>query len=233
MGALAVSFCKRVFSSLKRSLFFSQLLYPLPTYIEMADLSRSVPSKGGSLSPHTQSQREVKLQNWCPVLGENKLILSGTLQGYDKEWGTSRVLSRKSEREIVTKSKIYILDGPMKLPEDKELRSKIPLFIQHKFHDGFPENWELLVQHWRRFIRTQLAIKETWKTFESNLENCNTTNDNSLSPVSQYVRSVPPTMPLQPNKGMSLCNQSQDVSCFFVGKHPRSPKILISVVASV
>ncbi|XP_023347385.1 uncharacterized protein LOC111716184 isoform X2 [Eurytemora carolleeae] len=215
MGALAVSFCKRVFSSLKRSLFFSQLLYPLPTYIEMADLSRSVPSKGGSLSPHTQSQREVKLQNWCPVLGENKLILSGTLQGYDKEWGTSRVLSRKSEREIVTKSKIYILDGPMKLPEDKELRSKIPLFIQHKF------------------IRTQLAIKETWKTFESNLENCNTTNDNSLSPVSQYVRSVPPTMPLQPNKGMSLCNQSQDVSCFFVGKHPRSPKILISVVASV
>jgi len=104
-------------------------------------------------------------QSWIPRLRNKRLYVEGDLidldksslgVGQDQRWVTSKIVTRVSRERVATKGgTIYVLEGPLvvrnvesgKMVED----GPTPNFVIDKFREGFPENWERIVNHWIKF----------------------------------------------------------------------------------
>ena len=123
----------------------------------------------------SQMQGECRyLQSWIPRLRNKRLYVEGDIidldssnlgVGQDQRWVTSRIVKRVCKDRVATKGgTTYVLEGPLvirpeeggKMVED----GPTPNFVLDKFKDGFPANWERIVNHWIKF-NEQNAINTT------------------------------------------------------------------------
>ena len=74
-----------------------------------------------------------------------------------KGFFTSRVISRIKSNLVQTKSGPYCLDGKMNF--ELALSYGAPQFILSAFKIGFPENWEMYREQWRKFTKQQRGKK--------------------------------------------------------------------------
>jgi len=125
------------------------------------------------------STKKKYLQGWRPLLKKEKLYVEGHLLDLDSTdlglsdqiWLTSKITTRITSRQVATKGGTnYVLEGPLVPKTNPELsvRGKndvkedypMPLFIQDRFSQGFPENWERLVSQWVRFAERSLEASK-------------------------------------------------------------------------
>jgi len=120
--------------------------------------------KRNKMRSKNEEKEALTLSNWTVNLDltGSKLYLCGDIKIEEDihPWKSGKILSRIDSNTLVTRSRNYILHGKMKV--DSELMGTPPLFIKHKFVDGFPQNWDYLLEHWIKFEVTQKEIKEKW-----------------------------------------------------------------------
>jgi len=100
------------------------------------------------------------LVNWLPRLKGSKLVVIGDMLDFNTPvpeanghpWITSKIVARVSAKVVSTKSSDYVLEGMLNpcLRIGEQPDSMPPLFIMHKFKHGFPEDWKVLLDHWRK-----------------------------------------------------------------------------------
>lgn len=100
------------------------------------------------------------LVNWLPRLKGSKLVVIGDMLDFNTPvpdangypWITSKIVDRVSAKVVSTKSSDYVLEGMLNpcLRIGEQPDSMPPLFIMHKFKHGFPQDWRVLLDHWRK-----------------------------------------------------------------------------------
>eukprot|EP00090_Calanus_glacialis_P046750 TRINITY_DN9329_c0_g1_i1.p1 TRINITY_DN9329_c0_g1~~TRINITY_DN9329_c0_g1_i1.p1 ORF type:complete len:646 (-),score=260.72 TRINITY_DN9329_c0_g1_i1:23-1876(-) len=139
------------------------------------------------------------LQSWIPRLRNKRLYVEGDLLdldksdmglGNDQRWVTSKIVKRVSSNRVATKKgTVYVLEGQLvvrnvegdKLVED----GPTPHFIIDKFKEGFPENWERLVNHWIKFNDQNSINSVNMSVFNStSMTNMSISNLTALSNIS-------------------------------------------------
>jgi hypothetical protein len=74
----------------------------------------------------------------------------------DGRWFTSRVISRIKSNLVQTKGGPYCLEGKMNF--QLAFSYGTPQFILSAFKSGFPENWEMYREQWRKFTKQQRGM---------------------------------------------------------------------------
>jgi len=110
-----------------------------------------------TLAQDDTNKKRRYITNWMPFLKRKKLYIEGDLLNVgdtptappdsSSRYFTSRIVSRISEREVASKKTVYVLEGPLTIPEqDARL---MPRFMIDKFNHGFPEDWKMAVDNWK------------------------------------------------------------------------------------
>ena len=74
----------------------------------------------------------------------------------DGRWFTSRVISRIKSNLVQTKGGPYCLEGKMNF--QLAFSYGTPQFILSAFKSGFPENWDMYREQWRKFTKQQRGM---------------------------------------------------------------------------
>ena len=74
----------------------------------------------------------------------------------DGRWFTSRVISRIKSNLVQTKGGPYCLEGKMNF--QLAFSYGTPQFILSAFKSGFPENWDMYREQWRKFTKHQRGM---------------------------------------------------------------------------
>ena len=115
--------------------------------------------------PQSSEQLESEsryLHSWIPRMKNTKLYIEGEYIDFDtsgdssteegRRYVTSRIISRISANRVTTKKRVYVLEGPLVVKDfEREKKNPTPLFILDKFSNGFPENWQKILNHWAKF----------------------------------------------------------------------------------
>ncbi|XP_035723954.1 uncharacterized protein LOC118442449 isoform X2 [Vespa mandarinia] len=104
------------------------------------------PEVGIIRSPEERSNRT--FFNWRVILNENgHLLIKGTLES-GKIARTKPILNRLTARSLESIFKqIYHLKGNI-----VDNRNELPEYVREKFFNGFPDDWENVLQVWKLFI---------------------------------------------------------------------------------
>jgi len=132
-------------------------------------------------------ENALHLSNWVPNMKGKKMIVEGDLLDLKEvnpngdggnRWFTARVIDRIKPNLVITKGGPYCLEGEMNF--QTALRYNTPQFVMQNFKTGFPENWEMFRDQWRKLIKQQRAVsdlsenlddkKSTERTKKLNLE---------------------------------------------------------------
>ncbi|XP_047369270.1 uncharacterized protein LOC124956908 isoform X2 [Vespa velutina] len=104
------------------------------------------PEIGIIRSPEEKSNRT--FFNWRVILNENgHLVIKGTLES-GKIARTKPILNRLTARSLESIFKqIYHLKGNI-----VDNRNELPEYVREKFYNGFPDDWEDVLEVWKLFI---------------------------------------------------------------------------------
>ena len=136
----------------------SEVTFKLPVVPMSKQTKRKEP-------PQSSEQLESEsryLHSWIPRMKNTKLYIEGEYIDFDtsgdssteegRRYVTSRIISRISANRVTTKKRVYVLEGPLVVKDfEGEKKNPTPLFILDKFSNGFPENWQNILNHWAKF----------------------------------------------------------------------------------
>ena len=71
-------------------------------------------------------------------------------------WFTSRVIDRVKPNLVETKGGPYCLEGKMNF--QIAVKYNTPQFVMQNFKAGFPENWDMFREQWRKMIKQQRGV---------------------------------------------------------------------------